>query len=588
MENILLSYINNNQYNDAISFFEKNIDSLPLNENICIIAATIYSYFSNQELTLYYIEKGLELNPKNYELYMMLGNYYFDININLSFLCYENAEYFCEIETGIESDDYAYIHTLKNSCYSHPDFSVKPVSFVILSYNTLDVTKVCLKSIRLHCKLDTYEIIVIDNASTDGSREWLASQSDIKFIANTENIGFPAGCNQGIELSTPDNDIFLLNNDTIMMSNSLYTLRMGLYAERSIGAAGSVTNYAVNHQMVVSSNISPADAFNLSYHNNIPRRNSFEYKLWLVGFALLLKRPVLKKVGLLDTLYSPGHYEDNDLCIRIAQAGYSNILCYNSFIFHWGSKSFNTLGNEQFCNLSNTNRDKFKAKWGFNPDYYSHIRQDIIPFISDDHDTPLKILEIGCGAGATLAHIKYLFPNSKVHGIELVQEIVSISDKNLNIICGNIENMILPYEKHSFDYIICGDVLEHLLYPQNTLSMLREYLKLDGYILASLPNLMNAKVIYNLLCGNFTYTDSGILDKTHVRFFTLKEIIKLFEEQGFTLENIEYSVSPTESTETNIDFFKQLLQIEGIAPKEEFDAYQYLVKAKKKSTAILH
>ena len=96
----------------------------------------------------------------------------------------------------------------------------------------------------------TYEIIVVDNNSTDGTVNWLMDQDDIISIYNNENVGFPKGCNEGINLARKENDIFLLNNDTIIMPNSIFNMRMALYSSNNVGATGAVSNSVVYCQMV--------------------------------------------------------------------------------------------------------------------------------------------------------------------------------------------------------------------------------------------------------------------------------------------------------------------------------------------------
>ena len=98
-------------------------------------------------------------------------------------------------------------------------------SIIILTYNNLNYTKECLDSIKKYTKEGTYEIIIVDNNSTDGTVEYLKSQPDLKVIYNKENMGFPKGCNQGISLASNSNDILLLNNDTIVTNNWLDNLK---------------------------------------------------------------------------------------------------------------------------------------------------------------------------------------------------------------------------------------------------------------------------------------------------------------------------------------------------------------------------
>ncbi len=80
---------------------------------------------------------------------------------------------------------------------------------------------------------------------------------------------------------------------------------------------------------------------------------------------MLIKRDVLNKIGVLDERFTPGNFEDDDLCMRIIESGYKMMLCNDSFIHHFGSSSFNK-DYTKFNNLLTTNAKKFEEKWGFN------------------------------------------------------------------------------------------------------------------------------------------------------------------------------------------------------------------------------
>ena len=97
----------------------------------------------------------------------------------------------------------------------------------------------------------------------------------------------------------------------------------------------------------------------------------------------------------------------------------------------------------------------------------------------------------------------------------------------------------LPWDI-KFDTIVFADVLEHLLYPNETLSFLKKYLKDDGNIIISLPNVANWQVRFNLLFWNFNYTETGIMDRTHLHFFTFKTAEELLLKEWFIIES-EYS-----------------------------------------------
>lgn len=102
--------------------------------------------------------------------------------------------------------------------------------------------------------------------------------------------GLPAGCNQGIKAAEPENDILLLNNDTIVLPNSIFWLRMGLYEEERIGATGSMSNSVINGQRIEAKLAGVEEYITYGTAMNIPMENALEKKTWLVGFAMLLKR----------------------------------------------------------------------------------------------------------------------------------------------------------------------------------------------------------------------------------------------------------------------------------------------------------
>ncbi|WP_258112539.1 glycosyltransferase, partial [Alicyclobacillus sp. SP_1] len=337
-------------------------------------------------------------------------------------------------------------------------------SIVILTHNKLAFTRLCIESIRRWTTPNTYEIIVVDNCSTDGTKEWLLRQTDISPIFNASNVGFPAGCNQGIAQSQGQN-ILLLNNDVVVTEHWLDSLISCLYSSNTIGAVGPVTNNASNYQAIETNYGDDINEMQL-YAAKIRVEN---YKVWerrlkLVGFCILIKRSVIDHVGGLDERFSPGNFEDDDLSIRIIKAGYDLVVCKDVFVHHFGSATFRedpVLYNE----LMTSNSRKFIAKWGFNPSYSMLIRHEIIQLMDRHEKTDeLKILEVGCACGATLLQIKNYYPNSELHGIELNHNSADVASTFCTVSAMDAEEP-LAYPLEYFDYIIAADVLEHLKNP---------------------------------------------------------------------------------------------------------------------------
>jgi len=254
------------------------------------------------------------------------------------------------------------------------------------------------------------------------------------------------------------------------------------------------------------------------------------------------------------------------------------MLCKDTFIHHFGSVSFKK-DNDSFSGLIETNLKKFEIKWGFNPNYSFFMRNDIIEMMSKPKNQKINILELGCACGDTLLKTKNLFCNAALYGIEINKNAAAIASNFADIKIGNIENINPDYSENFFDYIIMADVLEHTLEPRQILTKFNKFLKDDGEILASIPNIMHFSVIKELIQGRFQYREAGILDKTHLRFFTLHEIKEMFMSCGYNIAELKMVFLKT-GDEDNA-FIENLCKLSNKNLFEQYEAYQYLIKAQK-------
>lgn len=241
-------------------------------------------------------------------------------------------------------------------------------SIIILTHNQLAYTKLCLESLRRYTKAETYELIIVDNASTDGTVEWLKQQSDVRLILNDENKGFPAGCNQGIEIAV-GTEILLLNNDTILTKEWLTDLKQALYSEPYIGAVGCVASSCSNWQQIPAGYKELAGLQEFAKHIKEENHHKWEKRARLIGFCMLIRRSCIDELGGLDERFTPGNYEDDDYSYRLRKAGYELMVCHDVFLHHFGGASFNADAEKsrRYAQLLAVNADKFTAKWGFTP-----------------------------------------------------------------------------------------------------------------------------------------------------------------------------------------------------------------------------
>jgi len=215
-------------------------------------------------------------------------------------------------------------------------------------------------------------------------------------------------------------------------------------------------------------------------------------------------------------------------------------------------------------------------------------RMDLAAFITEP---PGAVLELGCGSGATGALIRQRFTDTRYVGIELDPGAAAIARRRLDrVVVANIEQIDLGeygLEMESFDWIICGDVLEHLYDPWRVLRLLRDYLKPEGRFLASIPNTQNIWVILHLLDGNWTYMERGLLDATHIRFFTLREIYKLFSGTGYEIIGTTCVLQrrvEDEEWPQDLDFGQFVLKDVSMEEAKCLYTFQYLVTARNKES----
>lgn len=439
------------------------------------------------------------------------------------------------------------------------------ISIITVSNGNLEQLQLNINSILETCENHFDELIVLCSED-DTCIPWLSNIPEIKTIVSDTKKHFVSALNFCIENTNSNNDVLILDVKTILLPNSLSMLIHSMNTHTELGAICSDSSNKGNSEEILA----------LAKERNVPCDNNLKYRAWIPYGATLYKRKAIYKVNGFNEVFNPQGYEDIDFSLRILQAGYKSAICCNSIIYTYNN-------NYQYINYIPTRRDNistFKKIWNFDVNYYSTARTDLLSLINKSSSDSFTILEIGCGLGTTLLEAHYLFPKAQLHGIEIVDSVSKLGACITDIITGNIENMTLPYNYNSIDFVLFGDVLEHLHNPHEVLNKLKPYLKNKAYILASIPNILNANIIYELLHGNFTYKDSGILDSTHLKFFTKNEIRNMFEKCGYNIEEAHSIVLPNQSTTAHKDFFNKLFLIDGISPKDEFDTFQYLVRAK--------
>ncbi len=209
-------------------------------------------------------------------------------------------------------------------------------------------------------------------------------------------------------------------------------------------------------------------------------------------------------------------------------------------------------------------------------EYFSHTREEILSLVPQ---SARSILDVGCGAGALGLRLQDLRPDRAIDGIELVKNVAPVG-KYRKVFIGNVERVMpdLARGKRRYDCVIFADVLEHLVDPWSVVAASGALVSPKGCVIASIPNIRNYSVLHGLfLKGDWTYTSEGLLDKTHLRFFTLGSIRTMFENSGFVIDRVNTVRYPPSRGLNKIvhTILSRTKRFSGL------DVFQYLVVARR-------
>lgn len=527
--------------------FSSELSAMKDDSEYCILAASVFLAEEKNDIAFDVIAMGLINDDKNYELYVLLGEYYMGSSLEQALICIKQACFYCT-----DDNDRAFIRQYIDNI-SEQGVIVPRVTFVIESDGDQRVVDRCIDSIKCTVPDDEYGDIYV-----------------VKCL------------NDGISAADPLTDIFVMDSRAYLFDNSFFYLMLARYSDASIGAVGGLLNKIghVNAEQGLCLDVTDTEQVEKAARNlNSPLKDSYERKVYLSKEALLISRTALEEIGLFDEDLK-GAYDDIDICVRINLAGFKVILAYNSFIMNDGIPA-GRYGEE----VIQESRALMKNKWNCDLTYSCEARSSIIEMIDKDRNESLEVLELGCALGSTLNRIRFSWPCSSVHGIEYVDGAAKIAGSIIDVIQGDVESMDIPYDKGQFDYIICADVLEHLRNPEETIKRFLPCLKDDGHFIISIPNVRYYAVCMMLMQhGRFDYAESGILDRTHLRFFTRSTAIEMLENCG--LEVLEIKENYNGNDQEN-DFVKRLKDNFEIVDPDELNVFQYYFLAgRKKSTQI--
>jgi GT2 family glycosyltransferase len=240
-------------------------------------------------------------------------------------------------------------------------------SIVVVTHNGLVFTRLCLESLLANTTDREFELIVVDNGSSDGTQAYLARLAErdarVRVVLNGFNMGFAPACNQGLGLAAGDH-LVLLNNDAMVPPDWLGGLLRHL-AEQQVGLVGPVTNRIGNEAEIEAGYRTWGEFLDLARRRAEERRGEWLPIRTPAMFCLAMRRQAFLQLGPLDERYDIGLLEDDDYAERARQAGYELRCAEDVVVHHFGEASFGRLvPSGDYKRILEANQRRYAEKWG--------------------------------------------------------------------------------------------------------------------------------------------------------------------------------------------------------------------------------
>lgn len=439
------------------------------------------------------------------------------------------------------------------------------------------------------------QIIVVDNSSTQGLDVLaeLQKNSQVQIIRNEFNLGIATALNQGVQkaLAAGADWVLTLDQDTRLSEEAVREMfaayekhpqkeKIGIIAPVHFDkVTGHQSRYIralrepyTSREIVMSSgNLIPKATFEkvgyydddlfIEYvdHDFCLRVRKFDLEIIIVKEAQMAHSLGAIRQHKVGPLFFFSH---NYLPVRRYYRARNRLIMYRRHFGLWmvQDQEFAIKDMIKILLVENQKWQKVKATFMGTIDgllsrmgnfegatyttpkaqkYFVEFREEIVPLLPAGLSA--RVLDLGCGSGETSGFLKEKGRFAWVCGVEGSPEAAALAHKRIDqVLEGDIEKIDFPFPAESFDVILTLDILEHLVDPWAIIKKLHSLLKPGGRLIVSIPNVRHYSVVLPLLfLGDWRYTQEGLLDSTHIRFFTSRTAKRIFLAQGFSIEHID-------------------------------------------------
>lgn len=440
-------------------------------------------------------------------------------------------------------------------------------SIIIFAHGREQQLSSCLWSIETFTSKDSYELFVIGK----GLQLSGEAATKIKYFEIEDN---PVATINKAVADSNGSDIAFLYGDTVVTSNWLPRLQQILYNTENCGAVGPIGYNSSIYQSVPREEQKKystiRDMALVAAEYAVHNKGQIGHSLFLDAFCILFTREIWQKFGPWVEEYQCPAKAVMDYTVNLIKAGYDCLVAKEV----WLHNSFYPLRGAEY-----SDELVFRKIRGFSSGYSMGAREDLLD-LANLKKSDLTIMDIGCACGGTLMKAREMNPNAQLYGIELSSGAAAVAEHLGQVFQADMLTIDKPELLDKFDYIFMGDVLEHIVDTDGALTKVYSWLKKGGQLIVSVPNIANISIITNMLMGKWHYGDSGILDRTHMRFFTYKEMVENLARHNFTVKSSAYSHLNFESPAPELR--EALLNLPFIkVDPQDLDAFQWVFVAEK-------
>ncbi|HEX2985691.1 MAG TPA: glycosyltransferase family 2 protein [Caproiciproducens sp.] len=365
------------------------------------------------------------------------------------------------------------------------------VSIVLVAFNHLDYTRLCINSLLRYTSQINYELILVNNGSSDETEEYFRNIPDAVKLTFPKNVGAARAVNFGFHLANGRYTLFL-SSDLVLTYHWLDNLLTCIESDERIGMVVPVCGASSNNQQVNLNYQSLEEMQRMAIEYNASNPSLWEERMKLVAYTCLFRTAELRQMGGFDEDFSSGSYGDDALSFRYRRAGYKLILAGDTYVHHFGSVTLNPENAKN--NLGQGNLDHFLSKFGIDPWQAAFIDFNILYLLEIGEKPDADILGVGKTCGSTVLQAKNVCrsrggKNVRIYYLseheENMTDLKTICD---SCVSADTHEVSKYFGGRLYDYIIVESDTARMEQPESFFRDLSGLLKPEGQLVCTAKN----------------------------------------------------------------------------------------------------